>query len=363
MKRIVHFNVGKGNSSVVETDDFVMAIDLQCSEEKSSYELISPFFRTKDNKDCLDVLVVTHGDLDHCGGYKKFQEEIDEGNLIIGKIIHQDFNRIANNEEDLSEDYITFQNEIDRRAAISASTFGDLVCGPKKGDDVSIVMEGVDYPEDLVFNVISSIAGDTVDDGYNVNDLSLVFLFDMDQLGGILFTGDSTSKYWKERLMPNLEENEVNSKYLVVSHHGSYTFFGSDRHEVRNADPYPDNYQSMNEIKPEELIISAFSKFPTSRDASGDLPPHYAAYKWYHKWFEENRDVKDKKEEPHPKSWHYTSEGNICIEWDECKWIVDDDWQVEKAQTKSAKKIGEKHKEEDLSATGFMIKKTRYHGD
>lgn len=361
MIKILHFKVGKGNCCVVETEKFVMAIDLHGNDEKSAYELVSPFFRKEGKKNCLDVLVVTHGDKDHCGGYNKFQEEIDAGNLIIGKIIHQDYNRIENDDDDWSDDYECLQDEIDRREKIEDAKFGDLVYAPKNGDDVSIVMDGVFYPDDLEFDVLSPYEGDNENTEYDVNDLSLVFRLNFPELESMLFTGDSSYKYWIDQIKPNLNDEDAKSKYLIVSHHGSFTFFGKDRDEVRNADPYPDNYDALDKIEPEELIISASDKFPLNGDSKRDQPPHYAAYEWYHKWFRDNRSVKEK--ESHPKSWHYTSEGHICFEWDGVKWDLDENWTIEKEQAKNVKKLGEKHKEGELKAPGFIIPKTNYYAE
>lgn len=326
-KIFLFFNVGNGNCCVVEADNFVMAIDLKSTDEKTSYELVSPFFRKKDGKNCLDVLVVTHGDQDHCGGYAKFQEEIDSGNLIIGKIIHQGYDRIKSDSDDFwSDDYEILQKEINARSKKKEPKFGELVAKPKNGDNAATVLEGVTYPSDLEFDVISPFKGDNENSEYDVNDLSLVFRLNLKDLGGMLFAGDSSSRYWQDKIVPSLSKDQANAKYLAVAHHGSYSFFGETREEVRDADPEPDNYEALSKINPEELIISAASKFPTNGDSNGDQPPHYAAYKWYHKWFRDNRGVKPQKDEPHPKKWYYTSEGNICLEWVNDKWEIDKDW-------------------------------------
>ncbi|TAJ13754.1 hypothetical protein DMA11_07825 [Marinilabiliaceae bacterium JC017] len=359
--KIVHFKVGNGNCCVVEASDFVMAVDLHGNGEESSFELVSSHFRKKDDKDCLDVLVVTHGDRDHCGGYKDFQDAMDKGELVIGKIIHQGYDR-TNDEDDesCSDDYECLQKEINSREKVKDPTFGDLVGEPKAGDKVVEVMRGLTYPSDMLFDVLSPVDGDDEDSEYDVNDVSLVFRLDFDHLDGLLFAGDSSSKYWQEKIIPHLTEGAAESKYLLASHHGSYSFFGEDRDEVREADPYPDNYEALDKIQSKELIVSANSKFPTSRDQSGDQPPHYAAYKWYHQWYEDNRNVKNKKVDPHPKSWHYTSDGNICLEKDGKNWKLDNDWSLQKAQSKNAQKLGAAHKVGALSG-GLGVPKTRYY--
>ena len=243
MKEIIHYNVEKGNCCVIKDDDFVMVVDMKSTEDKDSYDLISPHFRDKDGTNCIDVLVITHGDRDHCGGFKKFKEKIDEGELIIGKILHQGYDR-TNTDEDYSEDYEKLQEEIDRREAIDDPEFGDFVHAPKNGDEQDIILEGIEFPDDLTWLQLSPFDGDDEDSEYDVNDLSLVFRLDFDGLNGMLFCGDSSSTYWQDKIIPDyLEENSeaAKSSNCVIAHHGSFSFFGTDRDEVRDADPEPDN--------------------------------------------------------------------------------------------------------------------------
>ena len=102
LKGFVKFSVGNGNCCLIEKTDFVMIIDLNKTKEAtSSYDMLKPYFRKKDGKDCIDVLVITHGDEDHCLDFKKFKEEIDAGNLVIGEIWHQGFDRTVNQKNPL----------------------------------------------------------------------------------------------------------------------------------------------------------------------------------------------------------------------------------------------------------------------
>lgn len=334
MKKITHFNVGNGSCCLVEAKDFVMIVDLNKTEDKdSSYELLKPFFRQKDGRDCIDVLCITHGDEDHCLNYGKLQEEIDAGNLVIGTIWHQGYDRTKVEEKkDLPEDYKILQKEIDRREDVKNPDFGDLQIALRAGNSELEAFDGVDFPTDLRLIAISPLEGVDENSDYNHNDLSLVFNLNFDDLEGMLFAGDSSSKYWQEEIIPEYlddNEGEAEAKYLVVAHHGSYSFFGEERDEVREADPHPDNYEALDKINPHELIVSAKNKFPLSGDSSGDEPPHYAAWKWYHKWFRDNREVEE--DDKHPDSFHYTSEGNVRLEYKNKKWKLDDDWDHNKA--------------------------------
>jgi beta-lactamase superfamily II metal-dependent hydrolase len=313
MKEVRHFNVGNGNCSVVQGDNFVMAIDLNGSEDENSFDMIKPYLRLHKGVLVLDMLVVTHGDRDHCGGFAIFKEKIDEGKLVIGTIMHQGYDRSSEGSETLSSDYLALQKEISRRGKVDAPSFGDLVHQPKAGETETFFNDKIEnWPSDLYITIFSPIVGDSEDSEYSVNDLSIVLKLDFKGLS-FLYAGDTTSKYCQDRLIPWLENNKsfkdlLSSDILVVSHHGSATFFGKDRESVRDAIPLPDNYETLDLIAAGEFILSAGSKFPTGRDASGDNPPHYAAWKWYHKWMRDNLNVAI--EDKHPSIIHYTCEGN-----------------------------------------------------
>lgn len=330
METITNFSVGNGNCSLIEGEGFVMIIDLNHTEDtESTYEMLKPFFRKRDGKDCIDVLCITHGDQDHCNGFHKFKEAIDNGELIIGSIWHQGYDRtLIEKKEDLCEDYLKLQKEIDRRKIFSSPSFGNIQKPLKSGNDTNEAFAGVVKPSVLGVKILSPFVGDDENSEYDHNDLSLVLNVEYRGLN-ILYAGDSSAKYWQDRIIPELLDEQLTSNWaeasiLKISHHGSYTFFGSDRDAVRNANPFPDNYEALDRIDPNDLIISAKSRFPTSRDQSGDLPPHYAAYKWYHKWFRDSRSVSD--DDKHPNSFRYTSEANVRLQYESDKWLWIKDW-------------------------------------
>lgn len=324
---ITNFSVGNGNCSIIEDDNFLMIIDLNKNEEsETSYDMLKPFFRKKDGKDCIDILCITHGDEDHCLDFKKFRKEIDNGTLIIGSIWHQGYDRTENEkEEDLPEDYLELRKEIKKREESENPEFGDIVEIPNASQTETDLFNGIDKPDELFLKILSPFDGDDASSEYDHNDLCIVFNLDFHGKS-LLYAADSSSKYWQNKIIPELLDDSdtkdfAESKVLIVSHHGSYTFFGENRDDVREADPEPDNYEALNRIAPDDLIISAKDKFPTSRDKSGEEPPHYSAYKWYHKWFRDNHSVLD--DDKHPESFRYTSESNIRLEYrnNQWKWI------------------------------------------
>lgn len=370
MRTITHFSVGNGNCSVIEAEDFVMIIDLNKTEDKeSSYELLKPFFRDKDGTDCIDVLYITHGDEDHCLGFKKFKEELDNDSLIIGSIWHQDYDRTINEKKkDLPKDYLELQDEINRRKEIDTPEFGDIQKALKSKDDEDDAFDGIEKPDDFKLNVLSPFEDD--DEGsedYTHNDLSLIIKFEVSGKT-ILYTGDSCSKYWQDRIIPDLlEDSDYNdwaeAEILEVGHHGSYDFFGEDRESVRDEDDEPDNYEALDRIKPDDLIISAKNKFPLNGDSSGEDPPHYAAWKWYHKWFRDNHEVEE--DDKHPEQYKYTSEGNVRLEFEDNNWKWVEDWDHNKqAIIHEAKKLNKKHQNQGVVVgDGLEVKKTRFYGE
>jgi hypothetical protein len=349
MKRtIYHFSVKNGCCSVIEADkQFVMVVDLNYSEKyDSTYEMLQPYFRLDDQgRECLDVLCITHGHIDHCCGFKEFKEKIDAGKLVIGAIWHQGYDRRDHEKaSELEDDYLSLMNEIDRRKKLTIHSFGDyeetLIAGnqPSKPTDIN-------FPADFVVQILNPSKEGLESEEFDCNNLSCVLNINFTDLGGILYSGDTESKAWQNSIISNQLSKKTDlakSKFLVVAHHGSYTFFGQDRDAVISANPFPENYEALDYINPNELILSAESRFPTSRDTSGDNPPHYAAYKWYHRWFEENHEVSE--DDKHPSAFHYTSDGNIRMNYSSTGWTFESNFDIDEERKKRelGKKVGSK---------------------
>jgi beta-lactamase superfamily II metal-dependent hydrolase len=329
-RSVTFFSVGNGNCCLVQIGEQSLVFDLKGTDDKSSFELLKPMLKQKNGKYLIDVLCISHGDKDHCGGFnefKKLNERANREEIVIGSIWHPNYDRTkVSDEEKLPEDYMVLHNEILRRKKSKEQTFGNIEVPLTAWDDEKIAFEGLKLPENLSLYVISPYLKDDEKD-FDVNDMSLAINLQISGLS-ILFPGDSGSKIWQERIIRyTLSNDEKKDKakadILLAPHHGSYTFFGENRDEVRTANE-PSNYKALNYIKPQFLIISAKSKFPLNGDESGDLPPHYAAWKWYHKWFQEHRQIP--KEKKHPSKFKYTSDGHIRLEYDGSGWKWNDEW-------------------------------------
>ena len=179
----------------------------------------------------------------------------------------------------------------------------------------------MEYPADFSLRVLSPYRKDDDADEteeWNVNDMCLVINLTVSGLS-VLFAADSSAAIWQERIFPHTLDAEDKSDWaqasiLIASHHGSYTFFGEEREYVLKAKPAPANYAALDAIEPEILVISADSRFPTTRDASGELPPTLCCVKWYHQWFRENHDIAE--DDLHPDCFKYTCDGHLrCSSW------------------------------------------------
>ena len=332
---VTFFQVGNGNFTMIQLEDANIVVDINGTKEEESeegqtpLEILQPLLPEEDGTLDLDVLCITHGDVDHCGGFAEFKEEIDEGRLVIGEIWHPNYDRtLVTEEEDLPEDYLKLHEEIMRRREASSEEYGDVEVPLTAWDDEEDAFLAVEKPDGFSMKVLSPYIKDDGDTDWDVNDVSLILNLEIEGLS-ILFPGDSGVKTWQERVIPytlNKDgmEDWAEADFLIASHHGSFTFFGEDREEVREADPQPDNYETLNYVEPEHLLTLSEKRFPTTRDESGQQPPHYAAYKWYHKWFREHRGVSE--DDKHPEQFKYTADGHIRLEYGDDGWKWVDDW-------------------------------------
>ncbi len=339
-RSITFYQVGNGNCCLMKLENDVnLVFDLHGTEDKSSFDLITPELPERDGKTTLDVLCVSHGDGDHCQGFRDFKNAIDNDELVIGSIWHSDHDRRENEDKkDLPDDYLALQDEIDRRKEIDTPAFGDIEVALKNSSNESDAFVGMNTPGEFTLLTLHPYEDDTAEEGdgtdqekqedVDVNETGLVLRVNVSDLT-LLLPGDSGCESWQERIIPNTLEKDgsrdwAQAQILVVSHHGSFGFFGGDREEVRDADPQPDNYEALDYIDPQELVISAVSRLPTKGDACGDDPPHYAAWKWYHKWFRDNHNVGE--DDKHPSQFHYTADGHLRLEHGDDGWTWIDDW-------------------------------------
>lgn len=324
------FGVGNGNCILFGLGDQTILFDMHDRPETddafgaSVWELVEPWLRTNEQgARVLDIFCNSHGHVDHCGGFAKFKEEIDAGRLIIGEIWHNGHDRLWKEKEaDLKKepegaDYLALRNEIERRKENSGG-FGNAQVALYAHDTDASAFCAAARPQDFAFDVLNPVKAEIQKKEKLTNDHSIVMRVRVSGLH-VLLAADAESAAWQNSILqdPDLKSRAASS-VLVVSHHGSFSFFGPNRDEVREADPHPINYPALDAVQPHNLIVSACDQFPTKSDPKREPPPHYAAYKWYKKWFEDNRDAPAAVE--HPPAWKYTSGGDVYLEFDGSRW-------------------------------------------
>jgi beta-lactamase superfamily II metal-dependent hydrolase len=75
----------------------------------------------------------------------------------------------------------------------------------------------------------------------------------------LLMTGDSDWKSWRDKIVPNFnEEDFLKSTILIASHHGSRSFFTSEENDDIDIDANPETtyIESIELIKPDITLIS-----------------------------------------------------------------------------------------------------------
>lgn len=72
---VTFFQVGNGNFTLIQIGDTNIVVDINGTKTelgeqgKTPLEMLRPFLPEEGGTLRLDVLCITHGDLDHCGGF------------------------------------------------------------------------------------------------------------------------------------------------------------------------------------------------------------------------------------------------------------------------------------------------------
>lgn len=188
--KVCFLDVGQGDSCYIKTEKG-STILIDGGDDGSGKYVLSPFLRTEFVRG-LDAVFISHLHNDHILGVI----ELLESDFPIEKIYLSDKSLQSNDYDKL---YTTAKY---RGAEIELLS-----------DDAKI------YIDNLEFSVISS--GYSKSD--NENDNSLMLRMDCGE-NSILFTGDATRKYENQLV----EDEALDTDFLKVAHHGSYTSSGSE---------------------------------------------------------------------------------------------------------------------------------------
>ncbi|MCK4374687.1 MAG: MBL fold metallo-hydrolase [Candidatus Brocadiae bacterium] len=317
---VTYYQVGSGNSSLISLggDDFIL-VDLCESEDGFSVlDHLRNVLPKQDGGPFLSVLCVTHAHDDHIRGVKELLDEFG-----VGEIWYPNYDRFQMEEGKQSDDYKALHKEIDRRRGADSEEPGEVAKDLTAMEELTELCDS--SPAEFRVRVLSPYRKDEQQPENDINHMSLVLNVEVSG-HSFLYAGDSYDRVWTERIIPYmLEKNEyedwASADVLLASHHGSHTFFDSDREQCLKD---PKNSEALGYIEPRWLAVSAATRFPASRDKSGDDPPHYAAYKWYKQHFVD-RDLAEEDDE-HPDAFLYTADGHIKFSLTDGDWEVDRDW-------------------------------------
>ncbi len=136
----IFWPVGTGDTTtIVVSETEVVQIDIndkQMADEEGNEhipivdELVAKLPQ-KDGRPYLSCFILTHPDLDHCRGFSELLDRVEIGEIWHTPRIFREFE----DENDLSDDAITFRKEAHRRAERAIEEGGD----PGSGDRVRII--------------------------------------------------------------------------------------------------------------------------------------------------------------------------------------------------------------------------------
>jgi beta-lactamase superfamily II metal-dependent hydrolase len=326
---LTFFSVGNGNSALLSlSNDQNLLFDLNDTEE---YFPVLDFLKTvlpkAGKRPFLSVYCVSHGDNDHVQGAERLLKDFD-----VGEIWYPNYDRFQMEDKEPPDDYRKLHEEIDRRRKAMQD-------GSRKAGDLAHALTAMDYVDtvcgaltkDFALRVLSPYIKDEGEEEFDINDMSLVPNVEVSGMRW-LFAGDGGARIWLERINTHLlAKNDyrdwAKADNLIAAHHGSHTFFDKDREAARDN---PSNYVSLKEkILPNRILVSSNAHFPM-KDEPQQLPPHYAAYKWYKQYLVDKKLCKEGEEHP----FLYTCDGSIRFELRDGKWEIVEGWEPDKGDDK-----------------------------
>lgn len=279
--RTVFLYTGQGESTLLviptgagNADYMYVLVDSDRDKEPNEIDLIDMFkdlFKTSGE---LSTFINTHPHNDHIGGIREVYDEIGfsevwHSNHKPGpkhKDKYEGLKYVIDKVGKSNEYYLLGTDDIN-----TIRTSGDVKTTKKLGN--------IDYhvlsPAEYLCEDINDENQDTRDDRIHEQCGVIKFTYGKDAKS-ILITGDSDKAAWKDHITEHHKAN-LPSYVLSASHHGSRTFFKTDKDDK-------DEYEThIENIKPTYLIISA-----PKQDESPHEHPHDDAMKIYKKHVEED---------------------------------------------------------------------------
>jgi len=359
MKNLIkYYPVGNGDQSLITLKDETTIL-IDCNIRQTSVNSTDPevcdvkkdllkSIKKRDNNLYVDVFVLTHGDCDHCRGYKTHFYQGDpkkygEKNRKADEIIIDEMwfsPMIA--EEHTNDDEDAYQQEAERRLELHRNNSADK---DLPGNRVKIV--GYDGNKDYsTLNHLRAIPG-TVVSAFNnkqqttfsvfihapfkehlnsaekdKNSTSIVFqarfkesATDTEFSGLAMFGGDSDHYSWAiilektKKYKNDINEQALNWDLFLAPHHCSWTFF-NDTPQDENTEPKKTSLEVLDNKRSGARVIASSKKIVND----DDNPPHYEAKQEYIKKLSKSSDflntsVEPKESAPEPIVFEITSSG------------------------------------------------------
>ena len=354
--------VGNGDQSLITLKDGTTLL-VDCNIRQASIGSTDPLIfdvkkdllksiSKRDNTPFVDVFVLTHGDCDHCRGYKsnfyqgdpkKYATKNREANEII--VDEMWFSPMIA-EEHTNDDEDAYQTEAERRLELHRSKHAD---SDLPGNRIKIIgYDGAKAYSDL--NHLRAIPGTVVNtfnsktqDTFSVfihapfkehlnsaekdkNSTSIVFQARFKEKAGdskfsglAMFGGDSDHYSWDiilkktKKYENDKKEQALDWDLFLAPHHCSWSFF-NDRPQEENPDPKETSLQVLGYKRPGGKIIASSKKIVDDKDN----PPHYEAKQEYIKRLASSADflntaLEPKDAKPEPIIFEITAAGVVRI--------------------------------------------------
>lgn len=188
----VHFiDVGQGNMVLIQIPDS-KTILYDCNITEENEYTVLEYLRSQLNNNSIDIFINSHRDSDHMRGIKKINDE-----FTIESIWDSGVPGTTPDSNEYRQ-YMELRRQIgDEKEPLNYWTFGDCVLRLMNGKN---------------------------DAFQDANEQSLVVKLEY-FTNGVMLTGDSSCKSWKDFILPNYSDTKIKSSILLGSHHGSDSFF------------------------------------------------------------------------------------------------------------------------------------------
>jgi len=355
--KIKYYPVGNGDQSLITLKNGTNIL-VDCNIRQSSIDSTDPkiydvkkdllaSLNKRDKNPYVDVFILTHGDCDHCRGYKtnfyqgnpkKYSEENRKaGEIIVDEMWFSPM--IA--EEHTNNDEDAYQTEAERRLALhlNKDLDKDLV-----GNRIKIIgYDGNKKYNDL--NHLRAVPGNVIQEFNNKfqrdfsvfihapfkeqllsaekdkNTTSIVFQArfkhstNNSHSGLAMFGGDADYIAWGIILQKTIEhktditEGALDWDLFLAPHHCSWTFF-NDTPQEENKEPKEDSLEILRYRRIGGIVVASSKKVIDD----DDNPPHYAAKQEYINKLDGSDDfyntsVEPKEAAPEPLVFEITDTG------------------------------------------------------